>query len=133
MPHTSNLQPGFMVVHGNRLDELRSLVVGWMRRNPLFWFCLVLIAVFVVMAAFPILFTRADPGFCDLSTARQGPSGAHPFGTDTVGRDVFVRTWLGGRNDLMMVVLVVVASSIIGTLVGRLYSRISRIRKISIA
>lgn len=35
MPHTSNLQPGFMVVHGNRLDELRSLVVGWMRRNPL--------------------------------------------------------------------------------------------------
>ena len=46
------------------------------------------------------------------------PSWAHPFGTDTVGRDVFVRTWLGGRNDLMMVVLVVVASSIIGTLVG---------------
>ncbi|MBU4214581.1 MAG: ABC transporter permease [Actinobacteria bacterium] len=46
------------------------------------------------------------------------PSFAHPFGTDTVGRDVFVRTWLGGRNDLMMVVLVVVASSTVGTLVG---------------
>lgn len=47
-----------------------------------------------------------------------GPSLAHPFGTDTVGRDVFVRTWLGGRNDLLMVVLVVVASAAIGTLVG---------------
>lgn len=35
MPHSRTLQPGFMVVHGNRLDELRSLVVSWMRRYPL--------------------------------------------------------------------------------------------------
>ena len=35
MSHASTLLPGFMVVHGNRLDELRSLVVSWMRRYPL--------------------------------------------------------------------------------------------------
>ncbi|MFK3798533.1 exodeoxyribonuclease V subunit gamma [Pseudomonas sp. NPDC088444] len=35
MPVTSSLNPGFMVVHGNRPDELRSLVVSWMRRYPL--------------------------------------------------------------------------------------------------
>ncbi|MDH0748300.1 exodeoxyribonuclease V subunit gamma [Pseudomonas sp. GD03842] len=35
MPVTSHLQPGFMVIHGNRLDELRSLIVSWMRRYPL--------------------------------------------------------------------------------------------------
>lgn len=35
MPDASSLNPGFMVVHGNRLDELRSLVVSWMRRYPL--------------------------------------------------------------------------------------------------
>ena len=35
MPHVNPLLPGFMVVHGNRLDELRSLVVSWMRRYPL--------------------------------------------------------------------------------------------------
>ncbi|MFK3682977.1 exodeoxyribonuclease V subunit gamma [Pseudomonas sp. NPDC088890] len=29
------LHPGFMIVHGNRLDDLRSLVVSWMRRYPL--------------------------------------------------------------------------------------------------
>ncbi|MCE1173849.1 MAG: ABC transporter permease [Propionibacteriales bacterium] len=46
------------------------------------------------------------------------PSWLHWFGTDTAGRDVFVRTWVGGRNDLLMVVLVVLGSSIIGTLVG---------------
>ncbi len=35
MPQTTTLTAGFMVVHGNRLDELRSLVVSWMRRYPL--------------------------------------------------------------------------------------------------
>lgn len=35
MPDATSLSAGFMVVHGNRLDELRSLVVSWMRRYPL--------------------------------------------------------------------------------------------------
>ena len=35
MPEAMSLSAGFMVVHGNRLDELRSLVVSWMRRYPL--------------------------------------------------------------------------------------------------
>jgi len=35
MPDARSLNAGFMVVHGNRLDELRSLVVSWMRRYPL--------------------------------------------------------------------------------------------------
>ncbi|HYQ38666.1 MAG TPA: exodeoxyribonuclease V subunit gamma, partial [Pseudomonas sp.] len=29
------LTPGLMVVHGNRLEELRELTVAWMRRHPL--------------------------------------------------------------------------------------------------
>lgn len=29
------ITPGFMVIHGNRPDDLRSLVVEWMRRYPL--------------------------------------------------------------------------------------------------
>ena len=35
MPVATSLNAGFMVVHGNRLDELRSLVVSWMRMYPL--------------------------------------------------------------------------------------------------
>ena len=35
MSYASALFPGFMVVHGNRLDVLRSLAVNWMRRYPL--------------------------------------------------------------------------------------------------
>ena len=37
MPASSDasLQPGFMVVHGNRLEDLRDLAVTWMRQHPL--------------------------------------------------------------------------------------------------
>ncbi|MEN4827310.1 exodeoxyribonuclease V subunit gamma [Pseudomonas sp. P39-UII1] len=35
MAKPTSLHPGFMIVHGNRLDDLRSLVVSWMRRYPL--------------------------------------------------------------------------------------------------
>lgn len=48
----------------------------------------------------------------------QAPSLLHPFGTDSVGRDVFVRTFAGGRNDLVMVVIIVVISAVTGSLIG---------------
>ena len=35
MTDTSSLHPCFMIVQGNRLDDLRHLVVGVMRRYPL--------------------------------------------------------------------------------------------------
>ena len=31
----SALNPGLIVIHGNRLEELRALAVEWMRRYPL--------------------------------------------------------------------------------------------------
>ncbi|MEX0872333.1 MAG: exodeoxyribonuclease V subunit gamma, partial [Aquisalimonadaceae bacterium] len=35
MMRHGELQPGFMVVHGNRLEDLRELAVQWMKRHPL--------------------------------------------------------------------------------------------------
>lgn len=46
------------------------------------------------------------------------PSIAHPFGTDELGRDVFVRTLMGGRIDLFVAAFAVTASALIGTLIG---------------
>jgi peptide/nickel transport system permease protein len=48
----------------------------------------------------------------------QHPSLSYPFGTDDVGRDVFVRTFAGGRLDLAIAAVVVGASFAIGTLLG---------------
>ncbi|WP_018918649.1 exodeoxyribonuclease V subunit gamma [Vreelandella zhanjiangensis] len=35
LANTSSLTPGFMVVHANRLEDLRGLAVEWMRLHPL--------------------------------------------------------------------------------------------------
>ena len=48
----------------------------------------------------------------------QSPSWAHPFGTDVVGRDVFVRTFAGGRINLFAGITVVAFNALVGTLVG---------------
>ena len=48
----------------------------------------------------------------------QHPSLSYPFGTDDVGRDVFVRTFSGGRLDLAIAFIVVGSSLTIGTLLG---------------
>lgn len=49
---------------------------------------------------------------------RAGPSRDHPFGTDTIGRDLFVRTMMGGRYSLAIGALVAVLATVIGTLLG---------------
>ncbi|MFF2291287.1 exodeoxyribonuclease V subunit gamma, partial [Peribacillus butanolivorans] len=35
MSQHESITPGFMVIHGNRSDDLRNLVVEWMRLYPL--------------------------------------------------------------------------------------------------
>ena len=35
MQDADELKPGFMIIHSNRLDDLRALAVNWMQRYPL--------------------------------------------------------------------------------------------------
>jgi peptide/nickel transport system permease protein len=53
-----------------------------------------------------------------IAPALQAPSVAHPFGTDTVGRDVFLRTLAGGRVDLAVIAIAVSLSAAVGSLLG---------------
>ena len=50
----------------------------------------------------------------------QSPSMRHPFGTDSVGRDVFVRVFAGGRLDLVVATGVIGVSLVLGTVLGTL-------------
>jgi len=52
-------------------------------------------------------------------TAPFAPPGlAHPFGSDDLGRDVFVRTLAGGRVDIAVAAAVVAVSCTAGTIIG---------------
>ena len=50
----------------------------------------------------------------------QGPSLAHPFGTDKLGRDVLSRIMWGGRVSLSVSFLAVILSSVVGVALGLL-------------
>lgn len=60
-----------------------------------------LVVAFVVTAALaPGLLTDGSPTAIDLKSTLQGPSWAHPFGTDDAGRDLLTRVIHGARQSL---------------------------------
>lgn len=54
----------------------------------------------------------------DLMNTNQGPTLKHLFGLDDLGRDIFVRIWVGGRVSLTIGVVGAVISLVIGVLYG---------------
>jgi oligopeptide transport system permease protein len=89
-----------------------------LRARPMFWISLALIVVFVVMAIFPQLFTNKDPGFADLSKARQLPSRDAWFGYDSQGYDLYTRTVYGARASVSVGILATLFTLIFGSAVG---------------
>jgi peptide/nickel transport system permease protein len=56
----------------------------------------------------------------DTSIKLQPPSREHPFGTDTIGRDILARTIYGGQISLSIGVFAAIVEVILGMLVGAL-------------
>ena len=59
-----------------------------------------------------------DPAEQALLDALLPPSRAHPLGTDEFGRDILSRVVYGARASLVVGVVSVLASSLVGTLIG---------------
>ncbi|MCQ4086576.1 nickel transporter permease [Saccharibacillus sp. JS10] len=77
-----------------------------------------LVIFFVVLALLAPLIAPFDYKAQVLSDRLKPPSGAHWFGTDDLGRDIFSRVIYGARISLWVGLLSVVGSIIIGTLLG---------------
>lgn len=56
----------------------------------------------------------------DTSIRLEAPSTGHPFGTDSIGRDVLARSIYGGQISLLIGLTAVVVETILGILVGAL-------------
>jgi oligopeptide transport system permease protein len=76
---------------------------------------------FLVLVAFVVfvpIFSNEDPYAVDFSQSFESPSWEHPFGTDEFGRDLFVRTALGGRISIAIGFAATFAIMGIGILYG---------------
>lgn len=75
-------------------------------------------AALVVLAIVGPFVAPYSPNAIDLTALNQGPSAAHLFGTDELGRDVFSRLLYGARLSLLGPALVTVLSTTFGVAIA---------------
>nr|WP_245721441.1 ABC transporter permease [Nocardia crassostreae] len=108
----------------DRLDETAPPTSVWreawkqLRRNPIFIAAAVLIALVLLVVAWPGLFTSQDPRFCSGDFSMDPPTGGHPFGYDRQGCDVYARTIYGARASVITGVGATVLFVLIGGTLG---------------
>jgi peptide/nickel transport system permease protein len=78
----------------------------------------VIVLVGVAAAIVGPFLTHVDPATQDLALRLAGPTSAHPFGLDELGRDILSRVLAGARISFLVGLTVVSVSSIIGTFLG---------------
>jgi len=101
--------------------SLGQLVWRRFRRHKMAMFgalVIILLAVYSIGGA--AVFPESYANFADTPLRLSPPSAQHPFGTDTIGRDVLARTIYGGQISLIIGLLAVLIESIIGITMGAL-------------
>jgi oligopeptide transport system permease protein len=106
---------------GGAPDEERSLTSdAWraLRHNPIFWVAAVLIAVFLLMAIWPSLFTNTDPREAILAQSRERPNADAWFGRDIQGYDIYARCIYGARASILVGLFTTILTVLIGGAIG---------------
>lgn len=115
-------------VIGKNLDKMESIsrpvVSYWqdawrrIKKNRVAFFSLLLIGLYVVMAVLAPILSGWDYSAQDAAIKNQGISAAHWFGTDSLGRDLFIRVWMGARVSLTIGFVAAFLNAVIGTVIG---------------
>ena len=121
LAHESSAQD----LYGGQGFEIAEIKAGWpiieaLRRQPLGAVGFLLLLVFFFCALFAPWLAPQDPAQLDLTGRLMGPSAAHWFGTDELGRDILSRTLYGARISLVVSVSVVGLSLALGLVAGGL-------------
>lgn len=101
-------------------DALKRLSKNKLAVIAIIWICVIVLVSLTADLWVPQTF--GSPTKTDTSTmstmSRVAPSLAHPFGTDTLGRDVFARVVYGARISLTVGLVSTGISTIIGLVLG---------------
>jgi peptide/nickel transport system permease protein len=101
--------------------SLRELAWRRFRRHKMAMFGIVVLVLLLTYSFGGSLFVSEEyANFTNTSLRLQSPSTSHPFGTDTVGRDILARTIYGGQISLLIGLTAVIIELIVGILIGAL-------------
>jgi peptide/nickel transport system permease protein len=78
------------------------------------------LAVILLAAVAPAVFTRVSPDEIDIVARLAPPSAGHPLGTDNIGRDLLARLVHGARISLLVAVISIGGAAGIGVAFGLL-------------
>lgn len=100
------------------------------RQNRVAMFCFILLIFMILMSVLaPILspfdyreqhYAHTNAGLwtmCD-EAGSSGAGHVHIFGTDTLGRDIFTRVWMGGRVSLTIAIVSALVDLVLGSIYG---------------
>src|ERR1700674_1915842 len=90
------------------------------RRHKLAVVSAILLLVLVLAVVFGPLLWRVSINDINFNARLEGPSLAHPFGTDDLGQDILARMIYGGRISLAVGLAAMLVSVIVGTLIAAL-------------
>ncbi|MBP8989464.1 MAG: ABC transporter permease [Clostridia bacterium] len=88
------------------------------RKNKAAVISLVAISMLVLLVIFGPMMVPFDYYTNDYEVVNQPPNAVHWFGTDTLGRDLWARVWVGGRVSLMIAIIGTLLPEVIGLFVG---------------
>jgi peptide/nickel transport system permease protein len=80
----------------------------------------VLFLLFAYAFAGALFFSEKEANYTETAILLQPPSAGHPFGTDTVGRDILKRTVYGGQVSLVIGLTAMMVELVVGILIGAL-------------
>ena len=89
-------------------------------RSASFLIGAVILLFWIGCAVFGPMVVPFNPFRDDLMNTLAGPSAAHWFGTDQIGRDIFSRVIVGARPILMVAPLATLIATVVGTTLGLL-------------
>lgn len=104
-------------LQAGRRQVRRELLVDLVR-SPLFLLGAIVLLFWIVCAIFGTTIAPHNPLAQDLENINKAPSGAHLFGTDSLGRDMFSRVIVGSRTILTIAPLATLLGTAAGTALG---------------
>lgn len=107
-----------ILIAPNPRSRLNLQVLKRWRKHPMASVAAVIILAFVLIAVVAPLIAPYDPAATDGYNKLRSPSFDHPFGTDSLGRDVLSRLIFGTRVSLQVGVLAVAVAAGIGVPLG---------------
>lgn len=127
---TKNLDRSQFVVVGKNIEKMEAIsrpnLTYWrdawrrIRQNKIAFAGLMIIIVYTLLAIFGPMISKY--AYTEINSAKMNQfiSSEHWFGTDELGRDLWVRLWRGARVSLSIGFIATILNTVIGGMVGGL-------------